>query len=193
MLSAGMQAQRRRLSTAAGNNICEPPRSRRMQLESITFDRVFDIQRWQSSRWGPITAFSFSAAERTVHGVVVAGWPVIQPGMTVTGVLRRGGDWQTVLGWIDHRTGELAVPPHRGPLAAGTVLSILCVLAGTFLYGPGSPLAPGDRLLWCGLFCMPLGLLATRRMADGLAAVRAAKLLAGVPVSHPGKPRGSGH
>jgi hypothetical protein len=41
------------------------------------------------------------------YGVTIPGSPRLEPGMTVTAFLKDGHDWQTLLGWIDHDTGEI--------------------------------------------------------------------------------------
>ena len=44
------------------------------------------------------------------YAVRVPGSPQIEPGMTVTALLRKPGDWHTLRGWKNWTTGELALP-----------------------------------------------------------------------------------
>ncbi len=73
----------------------------------VTFDRVFDVKRTRVRNHGPCTIFGFQSGQVRAHGVLVPDWPRIEPGMTVTAVLQRRGDWQTLMGWVDHQTGEV--------------------------------------------------------------------------------------
>ena len=58
-----------------------------MQIETITFDRVFDVQRRLTSRWAPQrTDFSFESGGKRRFAVQVPGWPRIEVGDTITAV-----------------------------------------------------------------------------------------------------------
>src|SRR5689334_11825350 len=82
-----------------------------MELVTVTFDRVFDIVR-MSSKGRVWTEFGFEAGPLRKYAVPVDGEPRIEAGMTVSVVLRKAGDWQTLMGWVDHQSGEIAC---RGP------------------------------------------------------------------------------
>lgn len=78
-----------------------------MELVTVTFDRVFDIVR-MASRGRQWTEFGFEAGPLRKYAVPIEGEPKIEAGMTVSVVLRKPGDWQTLVGWVDHRTGEIS-------------------------------------------------------------------------------------
>lgn len=74
----------------------------------MTFDRVFDIVRdGRDADREPSTLFSFQSGNRCEYGVAVPGEPEIFDGMTVTAILGTAGNWQTLMGWVNHATGEL--------------------------------------------------------------------------------------
>ena len=77
---------------------------------TITFDRVFDIVRGHGYEAPPHTLFGFEAASRKYYGVKVPGLPRIEEGDTVTAVLIDPANWQTLQGWVNHETREIAAP-----------------------------------------------------------------------------------
>ena len=79
-----------------------------MNEVTVTFDRVFDIVRRSQRNRVPCTEFGFQAGDVKKYGIAAPGSPRIEAGMTVTAVLQRPGDWQTLLGWVNHETGEIA-------------------------------------------------------------------------------------
>lgn len=82
-----------------------------MHIESITFDRVFDIQRLAASRYASQhTDFSFESRGRKHYAVQVPGWPRIAAGDRVMAVLGSEGNWQTLAGWKNHSNGEVVLP-----------------------------------------------------------------------------------
>jgi hypothetical protein len=93
--------------------------------ETVVFDRVFDVQRRESTRWNRRrTEFSFEHAGRKVFGVSVPGWPELVQGHRITAVLAEPGNWQTLLGWKNHNTGELWLP-EAPPAWDGAVSALL--------------------------------------------------------------------
>ncbi|MEK8032875.1 hypothetical protein AACH06_18805 [Ideonella sp. DXS29W] len=81
-----------------------------METVSVTFDRIFDVVQMNRNR-ALSTQFGFEAGPLKKYAVAVPGKPELEVGMTVTVVLKRPGDWQSVLGWVNHRTGEIACWP----------------------------------------------------------------------------------
>lgn len=78
-----------------------------MQRVTVTIDRVFDITTGVSRGKQPCTFFSFQSGQSSEYGVAVPGEPRLVSGMTVSAVLDEDDNWQSLLGWIDHGTGEL--------------------------------------------------------------------------------------
>lgn len=100
-----------------------------MHIETVKLDQVFDIQRRAATRFSKQhTYFSFECEGVKRYAIQVPGWPRIEQGDALTVVLRQTGNWQTLVGWKNHATGELVHPqPHRSLLGSieGTVITIL--------------------------------------------------------------------
>lgn len=124
-------------------------------VETLILDRVFDVQRPSLAGGRTITSdFSFEAQGRTMYGVNAPGMPSLAAGDRVSFVLQEAGNWQTVVGWHNHSTGEQALPVLR-TLGGGLYRAVsLTVIVGTFYL---SAERPGTRLL-SGVF-LALGLL----------------------------------
>lgn len=71
-----------------------------MQIEKISFDRVFDVQEISGS-------FSFERGGWPVYGVSVPGMGIPQAGATYAVAFAEAGNWQTVLGWRDLATPDV--------------------------------------------------------------------------------------
>jgi hypothetical protein len=101
---------------------------------TVTFNRVFDVVRARGYETPAHTLFGFESSERSFHGIKVPGHPRIEAGDTVTALLGRPTNWQTLRGWVNHRTQEIAAPSvAQGAITAGAMLAaaILCLyLAG---------------------------------------------------------------
>ena len=86
-----------------------------MEQVTVTFSRVFDLHRISSTRHTQKhTLFSFAADGLSKFSVRVPGWPTIEVGTTVTVLLWEPGNWQTLIGWVDHASGSVSAPntPH---------------------------------------------------------------------------------
>ncbi|MDR0775355.1 MAG: hypothetical protein LBE81_01775 [Azonexus sp.] len=94
---------------------------------TITFDRVFDIQRAIKPKQ---TLFGFQSRNIRQCGVTVPGWPEIEAGMTVTCLLSEADNWQTVQGWKNHATGEVVGPD----ISRMAVSVITCVLISLYSF-----------------------------------------------------------
>lgn len=78
-----------------------------MQRITITIDRVFDITTGVSRGKQPCTFFSFQSGQASEYGVALPGEPTLVNGMTVSAFLEENDNWQTLLGWVNHGTGEI--------------------------------------------------------------------------------------
>lgn len=128
-----------------------------MQTVTIRMDRVFDIQPDAFSGNFPRTLFSFESSGSRFLSVLVDGSPNLQSGQTITAVLTRPKDWQSVIGIRIHETGEIFAPKaafymwlvllttfgliiayaelqHRNPNALAPVLSIGSIVGFLFAY-----------------------------------------------------------
>jgi hypothetical protein len=123
-----------------------------VELVTVTFDRVFDIVHTTRNRV-PCTEFGFEAGTLRKYAVAVPGMPKVEVGITITAVLKKSGDWQSLLGWVNHQTDEIAcrsIFVEAGSFMAALIgsvwafslwgthpifsLLVLCV-AGCFLMG----------------------------------------------------------
>lgn len=85
-----------------------------MQLTSVVFERVFDLQQHTGNRYTPVhTLFSFESAGKKAYSVTVMGWPAIEAGMKITALLRERDNWQTLSGWKNHSNGKVVLPAFR--------------------------------------------------------------------------------
>ncbi|PLK49171.1 hypothetical protein [Uliginosibacterium sp. TH139] len=112
-----------------------------MQLITVTFERVFDIRR--ERRGGritrPVTEFSFETTDKDCPlAVMVPGWPELVSGMTVTTLLRNQGDWRSLAGWVNLRTGEIAARSYGRELVFGLAFCCLSVASWFLVYGAGA-------------------------------------------------------
>lgn len=115
-----------------------------MQIQTLTLERVFDIQRYESSRFNPrSTNFSFEAAGRKRYGVRLPGWPRLEAGDTVTAVLASTDNWQTLAGWKNLSTGEMVVP-NNGSI--GRLLHIVWVSVVIYLATSGATSPAGQQV-----------------------------------------------
>jgi hypothetical protein len=94
-----------------------------MHRVTVTFERVFDLVRSGGYDGKPAhSLFGFSAATGTYYGVEVPGQPEIQPGHTVIALLEEQGNWQTLAGWLNQTTGEVAAPSFGGGALASSLM-----------------------------------------------------------------------
>jgi len=98
---------------------------------TVTFIRVFDIVRFRGHEKAPHTLFGFEASTGKHHGIEVPGHPRIEAGDTVTALLSKPCDWQTLRGWVNHKTQEVAAPSIGGSSAASAAMFFF---AGICLY-----------------------------------------------------------
>jgi hypothetical protein len=78
-----------------------------MEQVTVTFDRVFDVVRNVQRNRVLCTEFGFQFGGLRKCGVAVPGSPEIEEGITVTAILRKPENWQTLMGWVNHKTGEV--------------------------------------------------------------------------------------
>ncbi len=86
-----------------------------MPLETVRLDRVFGVVQTSQNR-KVVTLFGFESANRREYSVAAPGKPRIESGMTITAYLKEVGNWQTLIGWRDHKSGEIVCEPEGGPI-----------------------------------------------------------------------------
>mgnify|MGYP001627541278 CR=1 FL=1 len=90
-----------------------------MQKITLTFDRVFDVVHHDygdfliSNHNDVSTSFSFSSNGKREFSVTLPGRHDFVAGVTVTAVLMRAGDWQTIIGLVDHTSGKIIIEKHH--------------------------------------------------------------------------------
>lgn len=95
-----------------------------MPLTTVRFDRVFDIVVSTKDR-KPVTFFSFESNGIRQFAVPAPGKPNLRTGTVVTAYLGDEDNWQTLVGWKDHTTGELIIESAVPESFAAIVVSIL--------------------------------------------------------------------
>lgn len=81
-------------------------------------------------RTKPVTFFGFEHGTLKKYGVPGPGRPTLREGSRVTALLRRPGNWQTLLGWYDHTSDEVVVES-----AAYEWFSVVwCLVAGAVVF-----------------------------------------------------------
>ena len=99
-----------------------------MHIETITFDRVFDIVHRYDKIRGISTAFGFVTNGKKVFSATVDGTPKIFDGMTVTVAISKPEQWGTIYGWVNHTDGTIQVNGGIAELIFGIVM--LCMGLG---------------------------------------------------------------
>ena len=106
-----------------------------MPLETVRLNRVFGVVQTSQNR-RLVTLFGFESASHKEYSVAAPGRPRIESGMTITAYLTKADDWETLIGWRDHETGEIVCQPEGEPifLCAWSMVG-LCMTARGVLYG----------------------------------------------------------
>jgi hypothetical protein len=114
-----------------------------MHSVTLRMDRVFDIQADAFSGDTRRTLFSFESNGKRYFSVLVNGDPQLESGQTITAILKRPDNWQTVMGLRVHETGEVCAPStgvHMGLLLLTAFAATVSALELHFSH-PGA-LAP---------------------------------------------------
>ena len=81
-----------------------------MHPVTIRMDRVFDVQPDAFSGNLRRTLFSFESGGKRYFSILVDGDPKLVSGQTITALLKRKNDWQTVQGILIHETSAIFAP-----------------------------------------------------------------------------------
>ncbi|MEO3711260.1 hypothetical protein [Roseateles flavus] len=123
-----------------------------MHVETLTLERVFDVQRPTIGRSRDTTSdFSFEAQGRKVYGLNAPGTPSLKAGDRVSFVLRESGNFQSLVGWHNHTTGEDVLPRHRS-LGRGLFHAGVILVFGWMMFSTAEQ--PGVRLMTGGLLAL---------------------------------------
>ena len=114
-----------------------------MQTVSLTLLSVVDVAHRRTRNGARFTTFRFSTDSIELQVARVDGHVIVAPGASLTMVLTRDGDWQSLAGWYDHNSGQCVIPNDSyGSLVIALLIGLLalvCVL-GYFAVPPGMPL-----------------------------------------------------
>jgi len=123
-----------------------------MHIETVRFDRVFDV------KWG---YFSFEANGKPEYGVAFDGEVVPRAGATFAVVLDEPGNWQKVTGWRDLSSATVGLKRSAWDIAFDLVMDM-------YLFGL---LIPFTALLfggpWAGLLAVVAMVLAAGAIVVG--------------------------
>jgi hypothetical protein len=131
-----------------------------MQQVTLTFERIFDIYRHPDmGKFPKHTTFGFTSNKITQYGVTVPGWPSIEPGTTVTALLKTADNWQTLLGWVNHTNGEIAAYEPGSTLIAAIAGGSMSLISIPVFFGAGS-IATGSGRAFGGCMTIAFAVLA---------------------------------
>lgn len=126
----------RSLANSRSGEVLE--RAANLVFVTVTLDKVFDVVRYKGFggkvRTPPFTNFSFESAGKRHFAVPVLGWPSLDPGARITVALKKPGNWQTLVSWINHDTGEIIVPDTGREEAIMLLTPIVSVLSGILFF-----------------------------------------------------------
>jgi hypothetical protein len=149
-----------------------------MQTVSVTFERIFDIHRWESSQNSPRhTTFGFVAGGKSYYAVSVPDWPTIEAGTTITAFLREEGNWQSVVGWINQQTNEIATPNYRRSFIFAVISGILALLGCIGFFGAGSTISTLAGKAFAAIYVFLLTLVAIVLAKQGYRQQREAEFI----------------
>ena len=89
--------------------------------------RVFPLLR-TNYRGQKSTQFGFATETKRYYDLHINGWPVIEAGMKMTAILEKPGDWQSLQGWVNHTSGEVAAPTRGNWIFQLTVSSLMSII-----------------------------------------------------------------
>jgi hypothetical protein len=94
----------------------------------VTIDDVSGVVTTRT-KYGTYTEFNFTSDGRRQYAVQMRGTVRVESGMTVTAVLRDRNNWQTLEGWLNHRSRCIeGVLPIRSLRFAAILFSTLFVV-----------------------------------------------------------------
>ena len=114
-----------------------------MPLQPVQFDQILYVRK-RVTRAGVYTDFGFVAQSVAYKGATIPGRQDIAVGQSVVAVLRKKGNWSTLVGWFDNDTGKL-VGPDMSDLGLRTFL--ICSMSSVVAF----------ELLWVYAHAAPSG------------------------------------
>jgi hypothetical protein len=131
-----------------------------MHKVTVTFERIFDLHRWDESKSGPRhTTFGFIADGKPHYAVSVPNWPTIEVGTTVTAFLREEGNWQSLTGWVNCQTREVSTPNYQRSMFFACISGVLAIFAWIGFFGSGKPVSTSVGSYFSAAFVFALALI----------------------------------
>jgi hypothetical protein len=130
-----------------------------MHVVTVTFEKIFDLHRWDRSKYVPRhTAFGFVANGESRYSVSVVGWPTIEVGTTVTAFLGEEGNWQSLVGWVNHQTREVVIPNYQRSIYSACVSSLIALFIWMGPLSAGAPnlSSAGNAFAYASFFALAL-------------------------------------
>lgn len=116
---------------------------------TVVFDEILHVHRNRATKTTPEhTVFSFMSDFKYTPYVTVPGSPRLEPGMSVRALLREAGNWKTLVGWLDLKTGELSAPDPKWHLHRLLFLAGWLVFVSVLLGRADLQLQEPQALLW---------------------------------------------
>lgn len=152
---------------------------------TITFDRVFDIQRQVRDIFGSkFTLFGCESQGERHFDITVPGWPLVQDGMTVTALVGEAGNWKSFSGWVEHESREVACNEGwRYYLCAVRAFFSAAIFSALILSVPTQTI---DALLptWAKLvICLTIVSFGIQDIVNGLRSIRTRRMLEEIAAS----------
>lgn len=116
---------------------------------TVTLENIGGIVE-QKDRYGVGTvrvAFNVTIEGKRQYAVQIAGAPRLDNGMVVTAVLRDTENWQTLVGWLNHATGEICGVDSPGKPLAFCVFNVLLGILYS-LRALSTDISTGSMIFW---------------------------------------------
>jgi hypothetical protein len=99
-----------------------------MEEVRVVFEEVDHVHKHKTTSTIPkFTHFSFMLKGHYHPYVAVPGWPDVAAGTSVVALLRESGNWKSLVGWVNTKTGEIAAPTYKDMMVGSAVFFSLFV------------------------------------------------------------------
>jgi hypothetical protein len=138
-----------------------------MEEVRVDFEEVDHVHRHRATSTIPrFTDFSFMLNGRYHAYVAVPGWPEVEAGTSVVALLRESGNWKTLVGWVNTKTGEIAAPTYKDMMVGSAIFFPLFVAFYFVVFGLSLKPYPDSVVqLGAALVLAIAGILDCRRIA----------------------------
>ena len=92
---------------------------------TVTFENIGGVVIQRDRNGAARTSFNVTVAGKRQYAVQMRGEPRLENGMVVTAALRDTDNWQTLVGWLNHATGEICGIDSPARSFASFVIALL--------------------------------------------------------------------